>query len=62
MPSPAMMPPRFTPDVRPPGLMPRENHFLRNFMNGGGNMMMPSPNQLPPTSMYHPGMPPPIYP
>jgi hypothetical protein len=45
MPSPTMMPPRFGPDVRPTGaMMSRENHFIRNFMNGGPNMMMPSPN------------------
>jgi len=50
MPSPTMMPPpRFGPDVRPAGpMMPRENNYFRNSMNGGPNMMMPSPNQMPP--------------
>ena len=63
MPSPAMMPPRFGPEVRPVGpMMQRENNFFRNFMNGGQNMMMQSPNQMPPYSGYHPGMPPPMYP
>jgi hypothetical protein len=45
MPSPTMMPPRLGTDIRPPApMMPRENPYVRNFMNGGGNMMMPSPN------------------